>query len=82
MAKYTVRITGTAVVWADVEVEADSPEKAIENIGDTDPANSANWQFSEGGNGVDDWSATGEVYDAAGEEVLSAWEERDNAAQV
>ena len=69
MPKFTVRITGSAVVWADVEVEAANASDALDKVSDTDPANTAHWQFSEGGNGVDDWTTTGEVYDQHGNEI-------------
>lgn len=76
MAKFTVRLSGNAPVWADVEVEADSAEEALEkghNDG-FDPALEADWQFCEGGNGVDDWTTTGDVYDAEGNAVMEEGE--------
>jgi hypothetical protein len=75
MAKFTVRITGTAPVWADVEVEADSAAEAHRKVSDGDVPNleelssdAHKWEFCEMGNGIDDWSTTGEVYDSEGEE--------------
>lgn len=72
MAKFTVRLSGNAPVWADVEVEADSAEEALEKAhnDDFDPAHEADWAFCEGGNGVDDWTTTGDVYDAEGNALM------------
>ena len=72
MAKFKVRLSGTAPVWADVEVEAESAEEALEKAHEDgfDPALEADWQFCEGGNGVDDWSTTGDVMDEDGEPVM------------
>jgi hypothetical protein len=74
MAKFFVRVTGTAVVWKDVPVEADSAEEALAKVDDGDVPDIAEqdppWEFSEGGNGVDDWSSTGEVMDADRDPVM------------
>jgi len=78
MAKFFVRVTGTAVVWADIEVEADNAEEALGKVDDGEVPDipfSDKWEFSEGGNGVDDWSSTGEVMDADGDPVLEDGEE-------
>lgn len=72
MPKYTVRLSGTHPVWADVEVEADSPEEALEKVNDggvVEPLDLSIWEFCEGGDGVDDWTTTGDVY-LDGEEVM------------
>jgi hypothetical protein len=73
MAKFTVRISGNAPVWADVEVEAETAREAYFKVGETDPAET-DWQFCEGGNGVDDWTRTGDVYDADGRELMVDYE--------
>jgi hypothetical protein len=54
--KYTVVVTGTAPVWAHIVVEADSEAAAREKASDSDPRFTADWQMSDGGNGVNDWS--------------------------
>lgn len=69
--KYIVRVSGNAPVWADIEVEAESVEEAREKAGDTDPATTADWEFCEGGNGVDDWTVA-EVMDENMNEIEEA----------
>ena len=77
MAKFTVRISGTAPVWADVEVEAEDAKEAYRMVEDGDvpdleelSSNAHKWEFCEGGNGIDDWTTTGDVYDADGDELM------------
>lgn len=79
MAKFKVRISGNAPVWADVEVEADSAEAALEKAHEDgfDPAFEADWQFCEGGNGVDDWTTTGDVFDENYETLMEDGEEAE-----
>jgi hypothetical protein len=72
---FKVRVSGTAPVWADIEVDAKSAEEAISMVNEgsvQDIAFTADWQFCDGGNGVDDWCATGDVY---GEDYESLMED-------
>jgi hypothetical protein len=66
--KYTVRLTGTSPVWTDIEVEAASVADAKKIVRAQGPAFTANWQVSEGGNGVNDWEFDS-VMDESGEEL-------------
>ncbi len=71
--RYTVRVSGTAPVWKDVEVVADSPEEALAKVGNgevEDIEELGGWELCEGGNGIDDWSTTGDVFDSEGESIL------------
>jgi hypothetical protein len=68
MQKFTVRVTGTAAVWADIEVMAETAELAKEKASsDIDIRMQAAWEISEG-NGVNDWSFA-EVFDEGGDEI-------------
>jgi hypothetical protein len=68
--KFTVRVVGTAPVWADIEVEAENGREAQEKASESvDIPHEADWQRCDGGNGVNDWEYA-EVYDEDGDEVI------------
>ena len=68
MKKYVVRLTGTMPVWVDITVEAETPEAARQMVADDSPADRSDWEFCDGGSGVNDWEFA-ETMDADFEEV-------------
>jgi hypothetical protein len=87
LQEFTVRISGTAPVWADVTVRAEDSREAYRMVNEGEVPNleelssdSHEWEFCEGGNGIDDWSVTGDVYDAEGNELMvdGEWQEEED----
>jgi len=86
LQEFTVRISGTAPAWADVKVRAATAEEAYRMVNEGEVPNleelssdSHEWEFCEGGNGIDDWSVTGDVSDAEGNELMvdGEWQEEE-----
>ncbi len=48
MPRYSVRLVCDATAWADVVVDADSPEAAVELATDEQHRNNAKWELSDG----------------------------------
>jgi hypothetical protein len=83
MPMFTVRVVGSSPVWADIEIEADSLKEAKQKIQDEgNPAEAADWQRCEGGNGVDDWEFSGEAWKDGKEVFEGVFEEEEEHSDV
>ena len=66
MPYFSVRLVGTAPVWRDVVVEAPDARTALRDVHDLYEGSIADetdqWEMCEGGNGIDDWTPSGDVW--------------------